>query len=329
MKITFCLLLALCLSFGARAETTYVINTTGTYVASNRDMGLSSSTPQLTWITKNASALAQSFFAYAQPITGGVTVNGTVSISLSAFIDFNPANAAKTITLSAGYRSSGANTFLCSNSFTTVGNATQQTFTVTCSVASVAVPPNSNLVLQVAMPAITDTVYGESYQLLSGSGIYQTSIVWPQTMYFCATQGNACVCNGICNGASCGTQYSSAQTTSCSCDCTVAACTSLSIAGPSPLTCVDSLNASQMALAWGSVPGTANYTLSRGGTGVYTGAAASFTDAPGVGVYSYSVYANGSCTPAIGGTTLGSKNSQTTTNAACQVQANGSIIICQ
>lgn len=149
------------------------------------------------------------------------------------------------------------------------------------------------------------------------------------TMFYCPTQGAACACNGICAGAACGIQYSTANVNTCSCDCAGhgATCSGLTIAGPGSLWCSDALDASHLYVGCGAVANGDGYNISRSGVGIVSSGPTSYTDNPGVGVWTYYFGAWGHCDPASGvGDTVWGVATQTTGPITCFVRGRGSVI---
>lgn len=317
------LALGLLLCTGAAlADSSYVGDTTGTYIAAQRDLTLAAGSGAA-WFNNSAPISSGTKKAYSQALGFGLTLNGTVTISVATVLDYT---FSRVFTLAVGFRRGGADTAICSNttSVTAAASPNTSSISVTCNAAAVGLLTGDNMYLAVTYPALTDSVLPETTEIDSGAA---SVITWPQVLWVCPTAGAVCVCNGICNGASCGSQFSTAaQSVSCACNCNIAACMALNLAAPTPLTCVDKLNASQETLTWGSVPGAATYSLAQGGINVFTGNALTFVDTPGVGVYSYNVFASGSCIPAIGGTPLPSVNTLSNTTNACLVSSRGAIV---
>lgn len=207
---------------------------------------------------------------------------------------------------------------LCSGSQGSPASGT--TYNATC--ASPAVTAGNHAVGSITLNLTQTSTSNQNYTI-TGGGATSTN-----AMFWCPTQGSSCTCNGICNGASCGTQISpTAGASTCGCDCTV--CSSLSIAAPTSLSCLDQHDNVHDSCSWGAVTGTTTYYLSRGGTSIYSGSATSYLDAPNPGTWSYSVYANGSCAPTnvapwyAVGNTLSSKNSNTASGSFTVAQIGG------
>jgi hypothetical protein len=287
----------------ALADTTYVDSAAGT--PSGKAMVLSGAATA-NWITVVGPS-SGSAVAYSPTLTGSVTLTGTVTIQVD--MDWDLA-ANKTFTLSTSTRHSSVDTLYCSNTFVITTGVSSGTRSVTCSGGPVSLVAGDQVKMTFSVPALgsvtPDTVHGTT-------GV-NSFVTWPQTLFFCATAGSSCVCNGICAGNSCGTQFSTVQSTACSCDCTVAGCTGLSLSGPAGFSCSQSGSGSDLC-TWSALSGASTYTEARvspSATVCNAIAGTSCSDTPGAGSFSYNLTANGSCTPAIGGTTLSSK----TTNAS-------------
>lgn len=147
------------------------------------------------------------------------------------------------------------------------------------------------------------------------------------TMLFCPTAGSSCACNGVCGGNTCGAQFSTSLTDTCSCNCASASCIALSVAGPASFTCHDNLDNRSATCNWNLIAG-ADPTV------VYTENynALPFCIAPnittcantnggglGTGSFPVTVQASGLCTPAPApGTTLSKTSTISTTTASVQ-----------
>ncbi len=235
-----------------------------------------------------------SFFGSASCTGTGCGTNVTRSITVS---EYTPGNASVQI--------------LCS--YTTAG-----TGSLNGSCPSPAVTAGNHAFIQACL------TFNNGLTSAQGGSAVDSGSTSSNAMFWCATNGAACTCNGICNGAGCGHQYSAADSTVCQCDCTY--CSSLSIGGPSPFSCSDQHDATHTSCTWGTVTGASAYSLNRGATTAYSGSGTSAIDAPGPGTWSYTVNASGTCTPAIGGTSYSKITNNSSTSVT--VVPPGAIIGC-
>lgn len=296
------LLLALLLPSIALADTVLYVAYTQVYVPPSADLSTAGGV-QNPWGSCAVDATPFTNYAYSATLGAAADVVGTVT--LSADIG-STASASKTVTLGIGYRRASTNTLICSGTVSVPAGSSGARST-TCSAARTALVTGDRLYVSVSLPAPGTVGSGKEMCASTGSGSYISTPIGG-TNY-----GLGCVCNGICNGSSCGLTGTSGAwpTFGATCDCTVAGCTGLAITGPT-LSGVNNSNGTG-TLNWGSIPGAASYTLQRGAGTIYgPGGLFTYLDSPGAGAFTYNVYATGSCAPAIGGTTLASKTSSTT-----------------
>lgn len=152
-------------------------------------------------------------------------------------------------------------------------------------------------------------------------------ITTANTMLFCPTAGSSCACNGVCGGNTCGSQFSTSLTDTCSCNCASASCIALSVAGPASFTCRDNLDNRSATCNWNLIAGadptvvyTENYnTLPFCIAPNITTCANTNGGGLGTGSFPVTVQASGLCTPAPApGTTLSKLSTISTTTASVQ-----------
>jgi len=225
-------------------------------------------------------------------VSGSVTMNATAAYGNDTCV------GNKGLTFTFGTNRTGA---LCSAS-ALYGACASYNRGGSCTVASTNLQPGDVFWVQLSasMPTAADNI---SVNLGAN-----TNVVVPLGV----AVGGSCICNGICNGAGCGTLYGSGgswPTYTGQCDCT--ACSGTALAAPT-LACV-TYSSGAASCSWGSVPSPTSYTLQRSGSTVYNGASQSYIDQPGNGTYTYGAFGTGNCTPALGGTSLYGKNTSTST----------------